>query len=74
MKPRTSCPNRLTSWIKAPATSASPPDFAYGMISELKMQSFNADIVGSLANASTAPRETWCAGLPSVAGCDWSGG
>src|SRR5450631_544238 len=60
MKPRTSWPSSLSSWSKAPATSASPPVFAYGIISELRMYSFNGTMRRSLANAHSAPRKTWC--------------
>ena len=41
MKAGTSWPSRASSCTSAPATSASPPVFAYGMISELKMHSFS---------------------------------
>jgi hypothetical protein len=44
MKARTSWPKALTLRTNAPATSASPPVFAYGTISELNIHSFNADI------------------------------
>src|ERR1700692_2251705 len=60
MKARTSWPSSLSSRSKAPATSASPPVFAYGTISELSMHSFNGTTRCSLANAQSAPPKTWC--------------
>ena len=57
MKAWTSCPSRRRFCTKAPATSASPPVFAYGNISELKTHSFNAGMSSSLTKASAAPRE-----------------
>src|ERR1700737_3414170 len=57
MKAYTWCPSNRRFRTNAPATSASPPVFAYGKISELKTHSFNADIIGSLAKALTPPRE-----------------
>src|ERR1035438_8820579 len=57
MKACTSWPSCRRLCTKAPATSASPPVFANGKISELKTQSFNADIVDSLAKALMASPE-----------------
>jgi len=57
MKACTSWPSCRRLCTKAPATSASPPVFANGKISELKTHSFNADIVDSLAKALMASRE-----------------
>src|SRR5580658_10852460 len=57
MKAWTSCPSSRRLRTSAPATSASPPVFAYGSISELKTHSFNAGMTGSLTKASAAPRE-----------------
>jgi hypothetical protein len=42
MKARTSWPKALRLRTSAPATSASPPVFANGTISELNIHSFNA--------------------------------
>ena len=58
MKARTSWPTRLKLPTNAPATSARPPVFAYGTISELKTHSFNGDMECSLANASQAREKT----------------
>src|ERR1700736_384695 len=57
MKAYTWYPSSRRFCTKAPATSASPPVFAYGKISELKTHSFNADIIWSLAKALTPSRE-----------------
>ncbi len=65
MKAHTSCPSRRRLCTKAPATSASPPVFAYGNISELKTQSFNAAMAASLAKALKPPREN----VQAVAEC-----
>jgi len=57
MKPCTSWPSNRRFCTKAPATSASPPVFAYGKISELRTHSFNADIRDSLPKPTKASRE-----------------
>ncbi len=68
MKARTVCPMAPKLRTNAPATSAKPPVFAYGTISELKIHSFNGDMKRSLTNAAQAPRETWCRRRLSVSG------
>src|SRR5260221_5534431 len=67
MRARTSWPSTLSPWSKAPATSASPPVFAYGLISELSMQTFNGTTRCSLANAQSSPPKTWCDPWSTVA-------
>jgi hypothetical protein len=48
---------------KAPTTSARPPVFAYGRISELKIHNFNAGMRISLA----AETRVWQAGIAVAA-------
>ncbi len=54
MKARTVCPMAPKLRTNAPATSARPPVFAYGTISELNRHSFNAVMKRSLTNAANA--------------------
>src|SRR5271165_2935513 len=55
MKAQTSCPSVGRCRTNAPATSASPPVFAYGTNSELKIHSFSGGIDGSVTNESKRP-------------------
>ena len=54
---------------QSPATSASPPVFAYGKISELKTHSFNAAMTQS-SKAEFGIAKKLVQRLPSVAGWD----
>jgi len=67
MKAQTSWPSSRKFRTSAPATSARPPVFAYGRISELKTHSFNADIIGESSKGARGHREKRCRRWPNMA-------